>query len=225
MALYAIPIHAAIAYKIPLIFLGENPALTIGERHGRLDGDASKMKHCHTLGGGVPDKLLTEGVSQKDVYFYHYPSDDDMEYARLRIIYLGYYIREWSGRNNAEFAMRHGLQVRHEPPEKIGDLWGFTGLDEDFRLVNQMIKYVKFGFGHVTDQVCEAINLGIMTREQGIGLVKNYDGKCDDSYIKRFCDYLEISTEEFWQVVESVRNRDLWRQEAEGSWILLADYS
>ena len=224
MALYAIPIHVAIAYKIPLVFLGENPALTIGENHGRLDGDASRMKYSNTLGGGVPDKLMGEGVSRQDVHFYTYPPDDDMEYADLRIIYMGYYIKEWSGRNNADFAIQHGLQTRHEPPEKIGDLWGVSSLDEDFRLVNQMLKYLKFGFGHVTDQVCDAINLGTMTREEGIELIKKYDGKCDYVYIKRFCDYLEICEDKFWEVAESVRNRGVWCKDGDGEWCLDADY-
>ena len=224
MALYAIPIHAAIAYKIPLIFLGENPALTIGERHGRLDGDASRMKYCNTLGGGDPSGLMPEDVVPKDVYFYKYPSDDEMEWAKLRIIYLGYYIRDWSGRNNAAFAMAHGLQVRHEPPEQTGDLWGFTGLDEDFRLVNQMIKYLKFGFGHVSDQVCEAINAGLMDRAEGIELLKKYDGKCDHSFIERFCRYLEISEKEFWRVVEASRG-DMWQRDEAGEWRLRIDYS
>lgn len=225
MALYAIPIHVAIAYKIPLVFLGENPALTIGEKHGNLDGDASKMKHCNTLGGGGTDWLMSDEVSRKDLHYYNYPPDDDMAYAGLRIIYLGYYIEEWSGRNNAEFSIERGLKVRTEPPEKIGDLWGFSGLDEDFRLVNQMIKYIKFGFGHVTDQVCEAINLGMMDRKEGIELVKKYDGKCDTSYIRRFCEYLEITEEEFWRVVEAVRGKGIWSKEEGDEWRLNVDYT
>lgn len=224
MALYSIPIHAAIAYKIPLVFLGENPALTIGEKHGRLDGDASRMKYSHTLGGGDPSGLMPMDATLKDVYFYKYPSDDEMEWAKLRIIYLGYYIRDWSGRNNAAFSIRHGLETRHESPEQIGDLWGFSALDEDFRLVNQMIKYIKFGFGHVNDQVCEAINAGIMGREEGIELLKKYDGKCDHVYIERFCQYLEIGEEEFWRVVESFRG-DMWQRDETGEWRLRIDYS
>jgi len=225
MALYAIPIHAAIAYKIPLIFLGENPALTIGEKHGRLDGDASKMKYCNTLQGGDPSSLSTDDISGKDMHFYYYPSDDDMEHAKLRIIYLGYYIQEWSGRNNAEFSIRHGLKIRSETPEQTGDLWGFTGLDEDYRIVNQMIKYIKFGFGHVTDQVCEAINLGIMDREEGIELVKQYDGKCDHLFIERYCRYLDIPEKKFWEIVEAVRNKDIWQQDENGNWQLTVNYS
>ena len=33
MALYAAPVHIALSYGIPLMFYGENPAHTIGEKH------------------------------------------------------------------------------------------------------------------------------------------------------------------------------------------------
>jgi N-acetyl sugar amidotransferase len=225
MALYAIPIHVAITYKIPLIFLGENPALTIGEKHGRLDGDASKMKYCNTLEGGDVTPYLIEGVTRTDLHYYGYPSDDEMEYGNLRIIYLGYYIEDWAGHKNAKFAMDRGLKIRNDPPEDMGDLWGFSGLDEDFRLVNQMIKYIKFGFGHVNDQVCEAINHGMMTREEGIELLKKYDGKCSPKYIKRYCGYLGITEKQFWEVVERFRGgENVWIKDKNGEWKLNLDY-
>lgn len=220
MALYAIPIHAAIAYQIPLIFYGENPAHTIGERHGRLDGDASQLKKGNTIAGG-PSALLPDGVTAQDTHFYYYPSDEEMQQANLRLVYLGYYMEDWSGRNNAKFAMEHGLKIRQDPPEKIGDLWGFSCLDEDYSIVNQFLKYLKLGFGRVTDQVCEAINAKLMSREDGIKLVKEYDGKCDASFIKRFCQYLEMTEETFWQIAERYRNKNLWRQDEQGEWQLL----
>jgi hypothetical protein len=219
MALYAIPVHVAIAYQIPLMFYGENPALTIGEKHGRLDGDASQLKRGNTIAGG-PDSLLPADVTPQDSYFYYYPPDEDMEAARLRLVYLGYYMEDWSGRNNAAFAVARGLQVRKEPPEMTGDLWGFTCLDEDYSIVNQFLKYVKLGFGRVTDQVCEAISAGAMTREEGLALVRQYDGRCDSSFIRRFCDYLEITEEHFWRVAERFRNEGIWKKDAQGRWQL-----
>ncbi|HZR22191.1 MAG TPA: N-acetyl sugar amidotransferase [Vicinamibacterales bacterium] len=219
MALYAIPIHAAIAYKIPLVFYGENPVLTIGERHGRVDGDASRLKLGNTIHGG-PEPLFTDGITHFDTHFYFYPPDEDMEAAQLRMIYLGYYIPDWSGHQNAEFAIAHGLQIRSEPPEMTGDLWGFSGVDEDFRLVNQMLKYIKYGFGHVTDQVVEAINAGMMTREEGLELVKKYDGKCDRSYVAQYCRYLGIHEATFWEIAESYRGRDAWKKDDRGGWQL-----
>ncbi len=221
MALYAIPIHVAIAYKVPLVFLGENPLYTIGESEGGCEGgDASRMKYSNTLGGGVPTDLMADDTTLKDVHLYTYPSDIEMENGNLRIVYLGYYIRDWSGHKNAELAIKNGLVVRNEPPEETGDLWGFSGLDEDFRLMNQMIKQVKLGFGHVSEQVCEAITHGEMTREEGIELLKKYDGKCHPRYINAFCDYLGITQEKFWEVVEAFRDKNIWKKNANGKWEL-----
>ena len=220
LALYAIPIHTAIAYKIPLVFLGENPAYTIGESHGSTDGDASRMKYCNTLAGGRPDHLVTEDIDAKEMYFYTYPPDDDMEYAKIRIAYLGYFIEDFTAFKNAEFAIAHGLKIRKELPEEIGDITRSQSLDEDFYMVNQMMKYVKLGFGQVTDKVCEAINLGIMDRETGIDLAKKYDGKCHHRYVEKFCKYLEISEDEFWEVVESCRDHNIWERDENGHWKL-----
>jgi len=224
MALYAVRIHAAIAYKIPLICYGENPAWTIGEKHGRLGGDASKLKLGNTISGG-PTSLLTTDITAKDTHFYFYPPDEYMEYANLRLVYLGFYIQDWSGYNNGQFSKKHGLEVRSDPPERIGDLWGFSALDEDFRIVNQLLKYLKFGFGHGTDQVVEAINSGMMTREEGLELVRKYDGKCDHHYIERFCHYFGISEATFLEVVESLRNHEIWKRNAADEWMLSVERS
>ncbi len=224
MALYAIPVHVAIAKQIPLVFLGENPAHTIGEKHGKLDGDASQMRMSNTLMGGGADIFIDTSVTRQDVHFYNYPPEEDVEAAKLRLVYLGYYIRDWSGWNNGEFAIAKGLDVRTDAPENTGDLWGVTGLDEDFRLVNQQIKFVKFGFGHITDQVMERIHAGMMTREQGIELVKKYDGKCHIKYVEKLCKYLNINVEQFQNVVEQARNRDIWKQNENGEWVLDVEY-
>ncbi|HVW20874.1 MAG TPA: N-acetyl sugar amidotransferase [Opitutaceae bacterium] len=219
MALYAIPVHVAIAYQIPLIFYGENPVLTIGEKHGRIDGDASQLKKGNTIAGG-PTPLLPPDLTPRDAHFYYYPPDEDMAAARLRLVYLGYYMADWSGRANAQFAVARGLEVRTEPPEATGDLWGFSCLDEDFSIVNQFLKYLKLGFGRVTDQVCEAISSGAMTRIEGLDLVRRYDGKCDPEFIRRFCAYLEIPEAVFWDFAEKFRNPNYWRRDDSGQWRL-----
>ena len=38
MALFSAPVHIALEFGIPLMFYGENPAHTIGEKHGGLTG-------------------------------------------------------------------------------------------------------------------------------------------------------------------------------------------
>tara|TARA_B100000900_G_C20556068_1_gene706890 strand:- start:857 stop:1714 length:858 start_codon:yes stop_codon:yes gene_type:complete len=211
MALYAIPVHVSIAYRIPLMFYGENPALTIGEKHGKLDGNAIGIQEGNTIKGG-PITLKHQDSVPKDFHFYEYPSYEEIKKAGIRIVYLGYYIKDWYGHKNADFAIKRGMEIRNNRPEEIGDLWNFTGLDEEFRIVNQFMKYLKFGFGHVTDQVCEAIHQGMMTRSEAIKLVKKYDGACSEHHIKLFCDYIQISEKTFWNVVDQYVNKNLFHK-------------
>ncbi len=221
MALYASAPKVAIAYHIPLIFLGENPAIALGDIEvGSVTGDANKMKYAHTLQGGDPrkNKLATKEMTNQDLMLYTYPSDEEMEWAQLKIVYLGYYMKDFTRFKNAEFAIKHGLMIRNDPPEDIGDIYGFGALDDDYVVVNQMLKYLKFGFGQVTDQVAEAIRLGMMEREEAIKLVKKYDGKCADRFIERFCKYLGISKKKFWEVAESYRNKDIWEKDKQGDY-------
>jgi len=220
MALYSIPIHVAIAEKIPLIFLGENPAHTIGEKHGKLAGDASQMRKSNTLMDGNANVFLDQNISSQDLHFYNYPSNEDIEYSDLRIIYLGYYIRDWSGWNNGQFSIDRGLVTRSDSPENTGDLWGISGLDEDFRIVNQLMKYVKFGFGHVVDQTMERIHAGEMGRDEAIELIKRFDGKCSNEYIEKLCNYLEIDSSEFFERLDANRNLDIWEKKEDNQWSL-----
>lgn len=221
MALYSIPVHVAIAYKIPLIFLGDNPAHTVGEMHGKsVTNDASQTRKSNTLMGGKADIFLDTGLTSQDLHFYNYPSEEDVAFAKIRLVYLGYYIQDWSAYNNGQFSIKRGLQIRDDAPENTGDLFGFSALDEDFRIVNQLIKYFKLGFGHVTDQAMDMIHTGRMTREEGLSLVKKYDGKCHSKYIHKLCRYLDITETEFWKLVDTGRNKEIWIKDEQGQWFI-----
>ena len=76
----------------------------------------------------------------------------------------------------------------------------YVNLDEEFKIVNQLMKYIKFGYGNVTDHLITLINLGVMERDEAFELLHKYDGKCDGHYIRLFCKYLNISEEEFMRI-------------------------
>lgn len=219
-ALYATVPKVAISYHIPLLCYGENPAIALGAMEvGSITGDANKLKHSYTLQGG-PAAVKTSDITQQDLFWYSYPTNDEMEWAKLKIFFLGYYVKDFSRFYNAEFSIAHGLEIRNDPYEDIGDCFGFEALDDDFVIVNQMLKYFKYGFGKVTDQASEAVRLGRMTREEAIFLAKKYDGKCALRFIQKFCKYLEISEEKFWEVANRFRNPDIWGKNTNGSWKL-----
>ena len=73
-----------------------------------------------------------------------------------------------------------------------------------------MIKYYKFGFGFVTEIVCEDLQRGLIDRKTGIEWVKKYDGKCSNEYIKSFCKFINISVDEFWNHIRKSANKNLF---------------
>ena len=216
----------AIAYNVPFIIQGENEALTLGASQGlNRDGDAAQVYKNNTLSavdaferfGDVKD------VSKKDLFMYRFPDSKRLDEVGIRAAYLEYYTNDWDQVKNAEFSMKHGMKIREDNLEELGAVQKFCALDSDMWIVNQLIKYVKFGFGYATDEACYEIREGRITREQGFELVRKYDGRCGDKYINKFCRYIDISIDEFWNVVEKFRNRDLF-EKVNGEWKLKSDY-
>lgn len=223
MALYASLPRTAIAYQIPLIFLGENPALTLGGLDsGSLNWNANRMKESNTIAGNQ-DTLLVDGITNQEIIWYRFPSYEEMQMANLNLVYLGYFWKVWTKIDNAKFSIAHGLEIREQNPQEQGSLHPFEALDDDFVFVNQMIKYLKFGFGKVTDDVCELIRWEGMSREAAFELVKKYDGNCSEAYVKKFCRYIGISIDTFWEIAESYRNKDIWKKNKNNRWELIFD--
>jgi len=221
--LYAVSYQAALKFGIPLIVQGENPALTLGIVDDLdPDDDALNIKDHNTLAGGNASDWVQEGIELKDLQFYQFPDTDEIRKAGIRAIWLGSYAKEWSFTGNTEFALARSRGLRGRPghdPNLTGRLSPYCSVDSDMQIVNQMLKYYKFGFGFVTDEVCYDIREGRMSREDGIKLAEQYDGKCDDRYIQEFCEYIGISEEEFWRVTDRWVNKKLFEKDASvGKW-------
>jgi hypothetical protein len=225
LALFSSVPQLAIKYQIPTILWGENPGLQLGDLGtlGRTGYDGNNLRNMNTLSGANDiNWLLESGESPQNLIPYVYPTTDEFENNEIRIIYLGWFLKDWSLVNNGMYAVLNGLEIREDTVENTGDLLGVTSLDEDWVTLNQMIKYYKFGFGRVTDYVNEEIRLSRISREQGIKLVELYDSACSSNYIESFCEFIGITPTEFWDHVKqsvkleldyevpSNRNRKLW---------------
>jgi len=214
LALFSSVPRLAIACQIPLIWWGENAALQLGDLNvmGKSGADGNNLRRMNTLGGGNVTWLLGEEVRRNQIIQYLYPTEKEMNQGNLRITFLGYFWKDWSLRDNGNYSALRGLDVRQEKPWETGDPLGVTSLDEDWVTLNQMIKYLKFGFGRVTDYVNEDIRNGRMTREEGISLNEKYDGKCSAKYIKSFSRYLGITVKDFWRQVDKAVNPVLFEK-------------
>ena len=219
LALFSSVPQQAIYHDIPLILWGENPGLQLGDLGtlGCTGYDGNNLRNMNTLAGGSMDWILDLGLKTTEIIPYHYPSLEEFENNNIQIVYLGWFLKDWSLVNNASYSCMSGLKIRDDHVKNTGDLYGVTSLDEDWVILNQMIKYYKFGFGRTTDYVNEEIRIGRLSREQGMALVKEYDHCCSNDYIQTFCEFIDISVDDFWTKVENSLNQDLFEIITDGS--------
>ena len=185
-------------------------------------GDAYSVVQLDTLRGADAGKLIQGemDLDLDDVFFYNMPDVEGMKEKGIRAVFLQYYAKEWSQVYNADFSIARGLSGRmSEDLHDLGRYRRYTALDSDLAIVNQMIKYLKFGFGFATDEACYDIREGRLTREQAVWNVTEYDGKCGEQYIEEACAYLSMTKKEFWQVVDRYVNQNLFKKDLEGKWV------
>ena len=212
IAMFASVPQIAIKHGISLIFWGANPALTANDNNTNnldpYDGNnlrnANTVKNCDT---SWIDKL----TKKNKIIPYYYPSIKEFKKNNIQIIYLGWFWKNWSITNNAKYSALNGLSIRKDKPSNTGDLYGSMALDDDFVIINQMIKYYKFGIGRVTDYLNFEIRFGNISRKEAIRIAEKYDGRCSKKYIKNFCKYIDISEKTFWKTVKRFINKKLFK--------------
>lgn len=219
-SLYSSTYIIAEKFEIPLIIQGENPGLTLGARLTGVgtDSNALKANELQTLSSGWKEYLEVEGIEEKDLYLFHYDRKK-LEKKNTKGIWLQYFLKSWSSRGNAEFSRKYGLKWRPEDFDfsSIGTYVPFAQLDGDLTQVNQLLKYIKFGFGQCMDSACYDLRENRITKKEALDLVRMYDGKCSEFYIKKFCDYIDIDLESFWKVAEKFRG-PMWVKNSDGEW-------
>lgn len=208
-------------FNIPLIIQGENAALTLGTAKNQdTSGDAFSVVQLETIRGASVSSFvdLSNNITEKDLFLYKIPDVDAMKAKGVKAVFLQYYAKEWSQVYNADFAIARGLTGRTDDLHDLGRYRRYTALDCDLQIVNQMIKYLKFGFGYATDEICYDIREGRFSREDGKWYVNEYDGLCGQKYIDDACRYLSITEKEFWDVVDRYVNTDLFEKK-DGKWV------
>ena len=81
------------------------------------------------------------------------------------------------------------------------------------------LSYIKFGIGRATSDSAHEIRDGHITRDEGIQLVKKFDGEFPMRFYKTFLEYCDIDEKLFNEVIDSWRSSHLW-ENINGEWKL-----
>ncbi len=220
-ALYASSFQMAEKFDISLIIQGENAALTLGAcKDMDTSQNACNALSLNTVKESSLDELPPEEFPPNKLWMYRFPDIKQIQRKNITAIWLQYYLKNWSQVGNADFAVARGLWGHMtEDLHDMGRYRRFTALDDDSTFVNQMLKYLKLGFGFATDEACYDIREGRLSREDAIWYVQEYDGKCGQQYIDDYCEYIDITIKEFWEVVDSFVNKRLFVKDAKNKWL------
>ncbi|MBJ13719.1 MAG: LPS biosynthesis protein [Candidatus Marinimicrobia bacterium] len=220
--IFTYPIQVAVNFKVPLILWGEHGFMDIAGMYSYNDyiEFTAKYRKEHILRGfdwydftdeGLKESGNTnikEGITEKDLLWAKYPSDDEIDEVGVRGIYLSNYL-PWQVKNQVEEIKRlYNWESNEKAFERTYRL--ISNLDDIYENgIHDYMKFVKFGYGRATDHASKDIRNGLMTREKGIEYILKHDHiKSRDLFI--WLDYVGMTEEEFDSIADTFRDPRVW---------------
>ncbi|MBU1121393.1 MAG: N-acetyl sugar amidotransferase [bacterium] len=225
--------HIAAKFNVPLIFYGENGEIEYGGSTKNMEKSVEQItdwKNFYYKGSGV-DELIQYGleaglfnkeeVKENSFSLYRPPLPQELEKVKPEMHWFAFY-KKWVPQENYYYAVEHtGFQANFDGRSE-GTYSKYASLDDKTDGFHFYLAYIKFGIGRATSDVAHEIRDGHLTREEGVSLVRRYDGEFPNKYFKEFLDYLSISENEFWEVIDFYRSLSphLWKKGVD-KWELL----
>ncbi|CAH1215776.1 hypothetical protein PAECIP111891_04310 [Paenibacillus allorhizoplanae] len=213
------PLRVAVQNSISLIMYGENGEVEYGgDMKNAFKPTRDIQDHDKHYFSGLPPEFWTDkGVNQADIYPYKAPEYEKIVNNKTEIHFMGYYTF-WDPQENYYYCSEHtGFNANTERSE--GTYSKYASLDDKIDGFHYYLAYIKFGLGRTTSDAAHEIRDNKITREEGIALIKRYDGEFPQKHYKAFLDYCDITEDQFWEVINCWRAEHLWIQE-NGTWKL-----
>ena len=217
------PVQIACKFKIPLIIWGAHQGI---DQVGMFSHEdevemTRKYRKEHDLMGVEPEDLQTidKSLTISDLEQYFYPQDEELEAVGVRGIYLNNYFR-WDSKTQHENMIRnYGYET--EKMSRTFDNYNnvacfhYTG-------VHDYIKFLKHGYGVVTDHVNREIRLKRLSRKEGGYLISKFSkNKIKD--LKIFLHWLSIDEKIFYNYLDKFINKKILTKN-KNEWLLKQEY-
>lgn len=224
VGIFTIPVRIAVNMNIPLLIWGENSQNEYGGPAASTENNILDRKWLEEFGGllglRVSDLIGYEGIKKNQLIPYTYPTDEELKEVGVTGLFLGHYI-PWDGLSNVLLAKAHGFKSWGKTIE--GSAVDYENIDNYQVGIHDYFKFLKFGFGRASDLVSMHIRRGRVTREQGMNIVKNCDGKFPWTYLDKpleeILEPLDITVDEFIKICDQFTNKKLFKIDRNGELI------
>lgn len=221
--IFTYPIKVAVQTQTPLMIWGEHGFMDLGGMHSYNDmvEFTFRYRHEHNLRGFEWNDFVAkalqfgETLHKQDLIPWMYPSDADIDRVGVRGIFISNYF-PWDANDHGPLMVeKYGFKEAEEPFERT--YRRMSNLDDMHENgIHDYMKFVKFGYGRATDHVCKDIRAGLMTRQQGMEIVRKMDAiKPKD--LQRWLKYVGWTEAEFDKVADTFRDPRVWWIQ-DGAW-------
>ncbi len=219
LALFAIPMNIAVRFGIPLVVWGENSAFEYGnaaEAHTGFALDGTWLRTYGVTHGTTAADWVGDGLGARDLAAYAWPSDGELDAAGVRAIFLGYYL-PWDPQETYRVARDHGF--REDDAPRTGH-YAFADIDDEFISLHHWMKWYKFGFTRLFDNLSLEIRNGRLSRSDAVTRVRAAGDQTPHRDIAAFCAYAGIGVDRFHAIAERFRNPAVWKRRPDGVWYI-----
>ena len=123
-------------------------------------------------------------------------------------IFLGYFFK-WDPHKTFEISKKFGFKAGKNA--RTG-YYKFADIDDYFISIHHWLKWYKFGFTRIFDNLSLEIRNKRISRNKAIKIIQSDGLNPPLEDIKKFCTYCNISTKNFFEIAEKFRNRSIWKK-------------
>jgi len=214
------PLRLAVDMNIPLIMYGENGEVEYGGDMTNANVPTRQVSQhdSHYFSNFPPETWQNYGLNIKDLKPFMGPSQEALAKNPVEIHFLSYY-KYWDPQENYYYCReKTGFLPNEERSE--GTYSKYASLDDKFDGFHYYLGFIKFGIGRATSDSAHEIRDDKISREEGIQLVKKFDGEFPNKYLEEFLDYCQIDAKTFHAIIDSWRSDHIWNQDNFGNWFL-----
>ena len=210
-----LPLQIASEKKIKFVIYGDAQAEKCGDNNLWNDGASinpkiftyDKLENLF-FGGVNYNDLSNFGISKNDIKPYLPLKKEDYEKFKVLVAVLPYYLK-YNPQDNFYLA-KEQTNFQTNTQRTDGTYTKYSSIDDIMDDLHHYTWFIKTGRGRCTEDACLEIRNKIITREEGISLVKKYDGEFPKTYIKEILNYLNLDIKEFNDIIDRFRPDNLW---------------
>jgi N-acetyl sugar amidotransferase len=192
----------SILHNLPLVFYGENEA-----EYGNpiLDTDSAKRSwdyfsaqddaDIHLGGTSVSELKSHYGLVQQDLLPYLPADPEGLRKTKTEVHYLGYYLK-WHPQTCYYYSVEHG-GFQASPERTPGTYSKYNSIDDRIDDLHYYTTFIKFGIGRATYDAAQEIRSADIERDEGVALVRRYDGEFPERFADEIFRYLSLPVSEF----------------------------